>query len=203
MAAVLKREEAISIQAAGPVQQLLVAWVLRFDGQLTAKLAGERGHRGGGVGLFVGVDSDYDHLVPFRIFAWQKGGPPADRPWWGLLAKLLLGHAGVPRQAAGDRTMCGQPLRRQRSIGSAHRRAEAMPEGRRHFAAIRGASMAPSPRSISLRGRLKQLFQRVTRNRGVGPNLKPCQRTFHQTLTVARSSEMLWEGFVDPEREAQ
>src|SRR2546422_3304985 len=68
----------------------------------------------------------------------MEGGPPADRPHLGLLAKLLLGHAGVPRTAAGDRTRSGQPGGRHRSIDSAPRHAEANRTGLHVTVSVRG-----------------------------------------------------------------
>ena len=103
MAAVLEREDALRVECARPVDELRVALGAGPDGHFTPELAELRADGDCRVGLFVRVDTDYDHLVPFRYLR-MEGGPPADRPHWGLLAKLLLGHAGVPRTAAGDRT---------------------------------------------------------------------------------------------------
>ena len=67
MAAVLEREEALAAQLAGPGKQLLVPGVPGLDGQLPFELRACLGNRDGGVGLLVRVDSNYDHLVPFRF----------------------------------------------------------------------------------------------------------------------------------------
>src|SRR4051812_17549290 len=67
MAAVLEREQSLTVELAGPLQQLLVAWVAGHHRELVHQLP-KRGIDGNcGVGLLVGVDPDYDHLVPFRI----------------------------------------------------------------------------------------------------------------------------------------
>jgi hypothetical protein len=45
----------------------------------------------------------------------------------GAVATLLLGHAGDPRAATGDRTFASQPDRRQSSRESARRQPENQP----------------------------------------------------------------------------
>ena len=97
VAAVLEREEALGVQLAGPAEQLLVPLVRALTVSSASELAGGLGNRDRGVGLLVGVDSDYDHLVPFRLQCRR-----ADRRrtclGGGFIAKLLSGHAGVPRR---------------------------------------------------------------------------------------------------------
>ena len=46
----------------------------------------------------------------------------------GAVATLLLGHAGGPRAATGDRTFASQPDRRQSSRESARRQPENQPD---------------------------------------------------------------------------
>src|SRR6266550_4769879 len=92
----------------------------------------------------------------------MEGGPPADRPHWGLLAKLLLGHAGVPRMAAGDRTRSGQPGGRHRSIESARRHAEANRTGLHVTVSVGGrltvTAQYPAGSGIGVRVLLRQPY---------------------------------------------
>ena len=67
VAAVLEREEALIAKLTGPLQELLVAGLASGHGELVHQLP-DRGSDGNCcVGLLVGVDPDYDHVVPFRI----------------------------------------------------------------------------------------------------------------------------------------
>ena len=83
------------------------AGLARRRGQLAHELAACRPDRRHGVGVLVGVRSDYDHS--HRPFRWSVQW--ADR-WLTRLtrggATLLLGQAGGPRAAASDATEEGQ-----------------------------------------------------------------------------------------------
>ena len=72
MTAVLDREAegAIAGQLPGPSAQLLVTVVARRDGELCQELPGRRVDGRGGVGPFVRVDSDHDHLLR-ASYAWR------------------------------------------------------------------------------------------------------------------------------------
>jgi hypothetical protein len=71
VAAVLEREHTLIVERARPLDQLRVAFGASRNCQLAFELTELRGHDDGGVGLLVRVDTDYDHLIPFRICRWK------------------------------------------------------------------------------------------------------------------------------------
>ena len=67
VAAVLEGEPPLLALFAGPEQKLLVSRRAGRNGELGTQLAARLIDGHGGVGALVGVDSDYDHWVPFRL----------------------------------------------------------------------------------------------------------------------------------------
>lgn len=66
VAAVLQRPDPLLIEAPPPVEELAEARLPGRRGQLAGELTGSRKDRAAGVGSFVGVRSDHDHLAcPF------------------------------------------------------------------------------------------------------------------------------------------
>ena len=77
------------------------------DLQLVDHDAGPRVHSGQRVVSLVGVRTDHDHQAGPFIDPPLKRTPDGQASVWGN-AMLLAGHVGVPRAAAGDRTVTGQ-----------------------------------------------------------------------------------------------
>ncbi|HET7445322.1 MAG TPA: hypothetical protein VFJ57_11735 [Solirubrobacterales bacterium] len=88
MAAVLKGEAQLASltgELVRPGQQALVPFGCAGDRQLAEQLPGGVGHRGGGVGVFVGVDSDRDHSVCASLGCrcpQKRIGAGQNRVWW-------------------------------------------------------------------------------------------------------------------------
>jgi hypothetical protein len=86
VAAVLEREAqaALGGQPVGPGEKALVAFLRSGHGQLAEELSGRVFDRGGGVGVFVGVDSDRDQLRLLSLAVSSDGGAKADGTGWGF-----------------------------------------------------------------------------------------------------------------------
>lgn len=130
MAAVLQgeAEPALSGKSVGPGEEALVTLLVSGHGQLAEELSCRVFDRGGGVGVFVGIDPDRDQLRLLSfcgVLGWRSEG---GRNWVGLLSGLLSGHAIGPLKRDGRHDPSGQPPQRRRdSAGSARRAEDARP----------------------------------------------------------------------------
>jgi hypothetical protein len=84
VAAILQREAQLTAaESVRPGAQLAVAFLRAGHGQLAEELAGGVFDCRRGVGVFVGVDADRDHLSASQGWGRRQFGSAADRTGWG------------------------------------------------------------------------------------------------------------------------